>query len=120
MNPSCPKCAQVHEAVASLEGYRINLVFIVNKGYRASYDAALKMISFGIANDWETTHRLIAQWYSTHALPVGIAVNPRAESDLLAHLDYCRKIHVDGTPTVLIDDRKLPEMYDVTDLKILL
>lgn len=120
MNPSCPKCARVHEALAGLQDYRIDLVFIVNDGDRVSYDAALKMISFGIANDWEATHRLIARWYSTHALPDGVQVKPRAESDLLAHLDYCRKIRIEGTPTVLVDDRKLPDMYDVTELKILL
>lgn len=120
MNPSCPKCAKVHDAIGALEGYRINLVFIVNEGDEKSHEAALAIISSGIKKDWSVTDRVIKNWYAKRELPEFLEPHYRAEEDLKAQIEYCRKIHIEGTPTILVDNRKLPEMYDVEDLKILL
>lgn len=120
MNPSCPKCAEVHEAIARLEGYRINLVFIVNEGDRRSYDAALVMITSGMKYDWKVTNQVINRWYGKHELPEFLDPHYRAEEDLKAQMDYCRKIRIEGTPTILVDNRRIPAMYDAGDLKILL
>lgn len=120
MNPSCPKCAKVHDAIASLAGYRINLVFVINEGDKRSHDAALKIISSGITDEWSETNKIIAAWYGRHEFPEGCTIHPRAEKDLQAQLDYCQKIKVTGTPTILVDNRRLPEIYDAEDLKILL
>lgn len=121
MNPSCPKCAKVHEIISALEGYRINLVFVVSEGDEKSRHAALVMITSGMKyDDWQVTNRVINNWYSKQELPQFLDPHYRAEADLNAHMDYCRKIHIEGTPTILVDNRKLPEVYDVEDLKILL
>lgn len=120
MNPSCPKCAKVHEAVGALKGYRINLVFIVNDGDQRSRHAALVMITSGMKYDWEVTDRVIRRWYEKHELPEFLEPHTHAEADLQAQMDYCRTIRVEGTPTVLVDNRRLPELYDIDDLKVLL
>lgn len=120
MNPSCPKCAKVHDAIGALEGYRINLVFIVNEGDEKSHEAALAIISSGIKKDWSVTDAVIKNWYAKRELPEFLERHYRAEEDLKAQMEYCRKIHIEGTPTIMVDNRKLPEMYDVEDLKILL
>lgn len=120
MNPSCPKCAKVHDAIGALEGYRINLVFIVNEGDEKSHEAALAIISSGIKKDWSVTDAVIKNWYAKRELPEFLERHYRAKEDLKAQMEYCRKIHIEGTPTIMVDNRKLPEMYDVEDLKILL
>lgn len=120
MNPSCPKCAKVHDEIGALEGYRINLVFIVNEGDEKSHEAALAIISSGIKKDWSVTDAVIKNWYAKRELPEFLEPHYRAEEGLKAQMEYCRKIHIEGTPTILVDNRKLPEMYDVEDLKILL
>lgn len=120
MNPSCSKCARVHQLIASLEGYTINLLFVVNEGDRKSHDAALRMISSGITGTWDITERIIAGWYERYELPPDLAIHPQAEADLQAQMDYCRRIGITGTPAVLIDNKKLPEIYDIEDLKVLL
>lgn len=120
MNPSCTKCARVHKMLASLEEYTINLLFVVNEGDRKSHDAALRMISSGITGTWSDTKRIIAGWYEQHELPVNLAIHPQAATDLQTQMDYCRRIGVMGTPAVLIDNKWLPEIYDIEDLKVLL
>ncbi|WP_302380297.1 vitamin K epoxide reductase family protein [uncultured Alistipes sp.] len=120
MNPSCPKCARVHRALRELEDYRIDLIFIVNEGDKVSYEAALRMISSGITNEWPQTDRIIGEWYDRRILPDWLGIHPLAVEDLREQMEYCRKIGITGTPTVLIDNRRLPDMYDVEDLKILL
>ncbi len=120
MNPSCPKCAEVHRALAGLEGYRIELLFAVNEGDRRSHDAALRMISPGISDEWPATERIIGAWYERHELPPCPAVHPLAGEDLDRHRDYCRAVGITGTPTILVDGRRLPDLYDATDLNYLL
>ncbi|WP_148467824.1 vitamin K epoxide reductase family protein [Alistipes sp.] len=120
MNPSCPKCAEVHRALAGLEGYRIELLFAVNEGDGRSRDAALRMISSGISDEWPQTERIVGAWYERHELPPGQAVHPLAGEDLDRHRDYCRAVGITGTPTILVDGRRLPDLYDATDLKYLL
>lgn len=120
MNPSCPRCAAVHRALAGSEGYRINLFFVVNEGDSRSRDAALRMISSGITDEWPATERIIDTWYERHELPGRPGIHPQAIEDLRAHADYCRAIGITGTPTVLVDNRRLPDLYDAGDLKYLL
>lgn len=120
MNPSCPKCAEVHRVLAGLEGYRIELVFAVHEGDRRSHDVALRIISSGIADEWPQTERIIGAWYERHELPPCLAVHPLAGEGLARHRDYCRTVGITGTPTILVDDRRLPDLYDATDLKYLL
>lgn len=120
MNPSCPKCAAVHRTIRSLEDYRIELIFVVNEGDRKSYDAALGMISSGITDGWSRTEELIAGWYERHELPADLTIHPQAEAHLAAQMAYCQRIGITGTPTILIDNRQLPEIYDAEDLKVLL
>lgn len=120
MNPSCPKCAAVHEMISSLNDYRVNLVFVVNNGDERSHNAALVMITSGMKYNWDVTDNVIKNWYSQQVLPEFLEPHYHAEDDLKAQMDYCRNIHLEGTPTILIDNRRLPEMYDVEDLKMLL
>lgn len=120
MNPSCPKCARVHRALRGLEDYRIDLIFIVNEGDKSSFDAAVRMISLGIVNEWPRTDRIIGKWFDRRVLPDWLGIHPLAEADLREQMEYCRKIGITGIPTVLIDNRRLPDVYDVEDLKIVL
>lgn len=119
MNPSCPKCAKVHEAIGAWEHYRINLIFVVNDQDRTSYDAALRLISSGITSPWPETDKLISEWYRDRRL-TGARIHALAGKDLETHLEYCRRTGITGTPTILIDNRRLPDIFDPEDLKYLL
>lgn len=120
MNPSCPKCGEAHRALASLEGYRINLVFIVNEGDERSRHAALVMTTAGMKYGWKDVDEVIRNWYEKQELPLYLDVHHYAKGDLEQQIKYCRQIGVEGTPTVLVDNRRLPELYDIEDLKVLL
>lgn len=120
MNPSCPGCAEVHKRIASLKEWSVRLFFVVGDGDGHSRDAAVRMISACLGRPWEETHRLIGAWYERQELPARTAVHPEAERILAAHREFCRKAGITGTPTVLVDNRRLPAMYEAEDLKILL
>lgn len=120
MNPSCPKCAKVHRVLHKLEGYRIELFFVINNGDKHSHNAALRLISVSLAQGWEETERVIAEWYEHHELPTQASIHPDAKEILNKHVKYCRETGISGTPTILVDGRRLPELYDATDLKYLL
>ncbi len=120
MNPSCPKCAKAHEALGALNDYRINLVFVVNEGDERSRHAALMIISSGVRYEWNVTDRMIREWYEKRILPEVFNIHRCAAEDLEQQRNYCLKNNITGTPTILVDNRRLPEMYDIDDLKVLL
>ncbi len=120
MNPSCPKCAKAHRVLSELEDYRIELIFIVNDGDKHSHDTALWLISVSLERGWEETNRMIAEWYEHHELPTKASIHPDAEEILNKHVKYCRETGILGTPMILVDNRRLPDLYEATDLKYLL
>lgn len=119
LNPTCPDCARIYDVIGKLKGVRIDLIFLVDDGDRRAYDVALRLISSGITSEWSETFRLLAAWYGRGKLPA-TPIHPLAGNDLSAQLNYCRKIRVVHTPTILVDNRRLPGGYDAEDLKILL
>ncbi|MDE5624490.1 MAG: thioredoxin fold domain-containing protein, partial [Alistipes sp.] len=120
MDPACPQCAKVHRAISSLQNYRIDLIFIVNKGDNRSYDAALRIVSSGIRDTWSETDRIISGWYATRTFPPQTDVHPLARKDLEAQIAYCNRIGIAGTPTVLVDNRRLPPPYSAEDIRYIL
>lgn len=120
MNPSCPKCARVHRQLGLLGDCRIELLFALNDGDRLSNDAALRIITTWITKGWPEADRQIGMWYERREMTALTEIQPQATSILQAHKFYCRTIGIEGTPTILVDNRRLPEVYDVEDLKYLL
>lgn len=120
MNPACPSCAKVHRAISSLQNCRIDLIFLVNKGDSRSYDAALRIVSSGIQDAWSETDRLIAGWYKTRTLPSDANVHPMARKDLEAQIAYCHRAGIAQTPTLLVDNRRLPSAYRAEDIRYIL
>lgn len=120
MNPSCPKCARVHRLLGLLDDCRIELLFALNDGDRLSNDAALRIITTWITKGWIEADRQIGMWYERREMTALTEIHPQATSILQAHRSYCRTIGIEGTPTILVDNRRLPEVYDAEDLKYLL
>lgn len=119
LNPSCPDCARICDVIGKLKGVRIDLIYVVDDGDRRAYDVALRLISSGITSEWGETFRLLAAWYGRGRVPA-TPIHPLAGNDLSAQLNYCRRIRIVRTPTILVDNRRLPALYDAKDLKILL
>ncbi|WP_143256159.1 vitamin K epoxide reductase family protein [Alistipes sp. An31A] len=119
MNPSCPKCARVHRQLGLLGDCRVELLFAVNDGDHLSNDAALLIITTWITKGWAEADRQIGIWYERLEMIVRTKIHPQAISILQAHRSYCQAVGIEGTPTVLVDNRRLPDTYDVEDLKYL-
>ena len=99
---------------------RIELLFALNDGDRLSNDAALRIITTWITKGWIEADRQIGMWYERREMAALTEIHPQATSILQAHRSYCRTIGIEGTPTILVDNRRLPEVYDAEDLKYLL
>lgn len=120
MNPSCSKCAGIHKALRAFQDYKINLIFVINEGDEQSRRAALMMISAGIQYGWEVADHIIQDWYESRIFPETLNIHHHAVEYLEQYHQYCEKNKVVGTPTAFIDNRYLPDLYDIEDLKILL
>ncbi|MDE5708248.1 MAG: hypothetical protein K2G66_02325, partial [Alistipes sp.] len=120
IDPASSGCAEALKTIARLGACRIELIFTTDPDDRKSYNAALRMISSGIRDSWETTFRIISDWYRKRTLPPELDIHPLAQHDLESQMEFCRRNKIATTPTLLVDNRRLPEIYDIADLEYLL
>lgn len=120
INPSCKHCAKTVENMLSIDGYNLNYVFFVNQSDSIAYAAALKLISLSETLNWKEFNCALMEWYNNQIIDFSKKNGEKEINILNKHLDYCKILQLKGTPTVFINNRKLPDIYDIEELKYLL
>ena len=61
---------------------------------------------------------LLGEWFDKHdtGLIIHYPLVPQAEQVLEAQRAYCNKIHLQHTPFITINERKMPGIYTIEDL----
>lgn len=118
MNPSCPKCGKLHYELMRMENMAVQLILAVQPGDDRSRQAALQFLSLYRTRGWEAVSIALDRWYETGRLPA-VPVIEEARGMLQLHSNYCSRIRLHGTPEVGIGGRRLPDFYDVTELRVL-
>lgn len=119
-NPACPQCVRIHYSLHRLKGYKIYLVFSVNPGDKQSEYIAKKFISIQLKAGWRRLSKSMAEWYETGKISAITPILPQAEDILLRHREYCRQIHLPGTPFLGINGHIFPSLYEIEDIEVLL
>ena len=120
MNPICPKCARVHNMLKSLSDYHIDIILITYSTDARAVNIAIKFIAIYRLFGWEVAHNAISKWYEHKIIDDSIT---STESDLAVynrHNEYCQRVNLQGTPTIYVNQHLLPQIYDITDLRVIL
>jgi len=131
-NPYCPPCSKTHKLLNELLNERSDLqariVFTANNDERdrktpvsrhlmALNDAADKATMKQALHDWyEQKQKSYNAWaiiYPTELKESGFYKIDRQH-------DWCRMAEVTATPTLLLNGYRLPELYQLSDLKYML
>ena len=122
INPHCPFCHRVHKKLWRLSDYNIELIFLTRKNDRkAELIAAYILEQFhnGVLS-WEKTNEFIEDYYKESTSPVSWRIEDKFYDILMQHRAFCIENNISGTPTVLINGRRIPEQYVLTDLEYIL
>ena len=122
INPHCPFCHRVHKKLWGLSDYNIELIFLTKENDRkAELVAAYILEQFHNWNlSWETANELIEDYYKKSIIPNSWRIEDKFYDILMQHRAFCIENNISGTPTVLINGRRIPEQYVLTDLEYIL
>lgn len=121
VNPHCKHCARHYKEWLRLDT-SVNLIFSVSDRNRQNKEVALAVISCYIRYGFRQAMDLLGEWFDKHdaGLITRYPLAPQAEQILEAQQVYCKKIHLQHTPFITIDERKMPGIYTLEDLHYVL
>lgn len=122
INPHCPFCHKIHKKLWGLSDYNIELIFLTKENDRkAELVAAYILEQFHNWNlSWETANELIEDYYKKSIIPNSWRLEDKSYDMLMQHRAFCIENNISGTPIVLINGRRIPEQYVLTDLEYIL
>ena len=121
INPHCKHCALHYKEWLRLDT-SVSLLFFVSDRNRQDKEVALAVISCYIRYGFRQAMDLLGEWFDKHdtGLIIHYPLVPQAEQVLEAQRAYCNKIHLQHTPFITINERKMPGIYTIEDLHYVL
>lgn len=122
INPHCPFCHSIHKKLWGLSDYNLEIVFLTKDNDRkAEFVAAYILERFHNGDlSWETANELIEEYYNKSIIHTSWRIKDKSYDMLMQHRAFCIENNISGTPTVLINGRRIPEQYVLTDLEYIL
>lgn len=122
INPHCPFCHRIHKKLWRLSDYNIELLFLTKeKDRKAELVAAYILEQFHNGNlSWEKANEFIEGYYKEPKSPASWHIEDKSYDILMQHWAFCIENNISGTPTVLINGRRIPEQYILPDLEYIL
>ncbi|MEG0519201.1 MAG: cysteine peptidase family C39 domain-containing protein [Bacteroidales bacterium] len=122
LNLRCSHCGKAHKIISTIKDCRIDYLMITNEKDAKAIQAAKQFITISLLENggWEKVNAAMSMWYQKGYLEHFVEETQNAVEILKAQNEYCYKIGVKITPEILINGRRLPEIYDITDLEYIL
>ena len=120
--PTCKNCARLHPQVEELASQvPLSLLLLTFPGSQKGKQVAQTVLATYRTRGWQQALDVLTCWHERGELPSD-AVKPGQEDvDLWKQQQlYARRQQLDKTPWVLVDNRPMPEVYEVRDLKYVL
>lgn len=118
VNPYCPHCQGIVNELNILRNIRIDVVFAVYD--QSGVNAASWILEEYDANTADSDMlAVLDRWYSSMKLPRGWESGAEYERRALLHSRFARSKRITETPFVCVDGKRLPDVYDYTELRFL-
>jgi len=129
-NPFCQPCARKHEEVIQLLGefsdlIKINVLFVGRDNDDDKVNqVSRQLIGVGLSDQPEQMLEAMTFWFKNQDAKALAKKFPITEAQLAqatqihrAQIDWVREAKINGTPTMLVENRQLPVGFDVSNLK---
>lgn len=122
-NPNCSNCAHIHTYVKELSIHTpVSLLLITFPNDKDGELISATIITAYLQYGWDTAFNLLSEWFKTHKIQEKKQYKPTSEAERIrkTQLLYCWKQKIFQTPLILINGRKLPEVYSISNLRYVL
>lgn len=133
-NPYCGPCAVMHKEVSRLlqqypDYFELQILHAATKTEHDKRNDAIKyLIGTYIKYDIEQVEEIYSEWYETGRIdlqnfrkkyPIDLD-NPEIKQVFDSNSEFCMVANITETPTIYINGYKLPNWYNIEDLKYFL
>lgn len=129
-NPICGPCADVHRILEKMlldhsGQFRLQIIFAANPFEEDKCNGATRhLIAAYLQYEAEKTSKIFADWFETGRQDIASfkcrhpvdTFDPNIELILRSHMRWCELAGVNGTPSLFIGGRKLPDWYKLEDI----
>jgi uncharacterized membrane protein len=132
-NPYCAPCAKVHplieEILNEFQNVKVQIIFTAANGKTDKGSEPVKhLMALYKQNDPKLVQHALHDWYisekkdyNTFAEKYPLNDSLELQNEKLTDMDtWCKKAGITSTPTFFINGNKLPEIYNIEDLKYFL
>lgn len=123
INPNCKHCSSVVKIIDYLVGQKIDIIFLTNGGDTRATIAVKRIInqsSFGRQCNFSLALSLVKEWYTTGNTSLENIPTTIENTILEEHKEFCKRHNISSTPSIYIDGKALPYIYDISDLQYIL
>ena len=131
-NPYCGLCARIHPLIEAIldsnDNINLKMIFTATNHIDDPRNKPVRhFLSIAAKNDMEFTRRVIDDWYQDKnknfndfaaKYPIVNSVETSSKIELMA--TWCIDSNITYTPTIFVNGRRLPQAYDLAELKDIL
>ena len=121
-NPTCKNCARLHPQVEELASQvPLSLLLLTFPGSQKGQQVAQTVLATYRTRGWQQALEVLTCWYERGELPPDAAKPEQEDADRWERQQlYGLQQQLNKTPWVVVDNRPMPEVYEVRDLKYVL
>lgn len=122
-NPYCNPCARMHKRLEQLRLHGFRIQYVLTSFNESLFETNKKILAFAqshsesecwdFLNDWFMSGRDDSEAFWSHH---SFEITDNASRMAMLHKAWCDENGLNSTPTILINNQKLPELYKVEDL----
>ncbi|WP_291530525.1 vitamin K epoxide reductase family protein [Bacteroides sp. UBA939] len=123
INPNCKNCARVHRRMREMDSsVPISLVLATNPNDRLGERVAQTVIAAYYMTGWDKAMNLLEEWYETNDIKEAgkYVIDTKVENIWRMQQAYFRSQKISKTPSVIVDNHYVPEIYSLSDFKYVL
>ena len=119
-NLNCSECARLHKKLKGINNVEKNIILVNHYGDKEGENASFKIIAIMEQHGWDMAMNEMSNWFNNKSVSQEIEITKENINTLKKHIEYCEKIGVRETPSVYLNDKKMPEIYNIEDLNVFL
>lgn len=122
-NPNCKNCAKIHSDIKEISPYiSISLVLLTYPKDIQGEKIAQMIIAAYSTYGWKVAMRLLEEWHQTHQIKKEHRYDITNDALQLwkDQQIYCWQQNIYQTPSIIINDHYLPNIYSLKDLQYVL
>ena len=125
-NPFCQPCSLLHQRLNALRNDGFRIQYVLTSFNQSLFTANEKIAAYAEQLSPESMWQFLDEWFTIgrkrpkeywNRKPITVTGKARLRAE--AQFNWCREQQLYTTPTILVNQRLLPDLYEVEDIRII-